>query len=50
MTSAGPTVATEFVVGLHDRAGSSAEESGTKAATLARLAAQGFQVPDGGSD
>jgi rifampicin phosphotransferase len=47
MTSATQSVETEFVVGLRDVAAPHPETVGTKVATLARLAAGGFLVPDG---
>lgn len=47
MTGAEQSVEAGFVVGLHDPAGAGPEVMGTKAATLAHLAARGFRVPPG---
>ena len=47
MTGAEGTVEADLVVGLLESQAQGAEELGTKAANLARLAASGFPVPDG---
>jgi len=47
MTRAEQSAETNFVIGLHDPAGPGPEVAGTKAATLAYLASQGFRVPEG---
>ena len=48
MTAAEPSTGAHLVVGLHDPGASVLQEAvGTKAAALARLALQGFRVPEG---